>query len=990
MKFKQMLWMVVGLAGITAWSGVASPADTVGYWRFEEAGGTTVVDWGPYGLDGTLNALPFRSADVAVDPVPSVNFANTKSLDLNWQSTSSGGFLTVPVTGYELTLGNQNFTIEAWVRLDQLSDTSSHDQRQYLCMKKPLSSSDEILDYAVLVQMGNNDTLSPNYGKTSGFSGRELQLVFGGGYAASIWGVTSNLEIIDTDWHFVSVAYDTYNGVVRFGIDNIFETIPFLDNSKVVNDGQLRVGSHQNSSGADNQFLRGSIDELRISLRFLPPEHLLNAPMIDCNGNGVPDLQDLFDGTSADCNGDFIPDECGISGGTSEDCQPDGIPDECQLGTSVELAYDEGNWALAWRADEPYMAWLNRFVVEDGAGVVDAIEVVYGIMAPGTEVDAYVWSDPDGDGNPRDAQVLWTGTVTVQQTEFFTTIDVPDIEIGGSGASFYLGFIMPVTDQQFPASMNIYGDLAPHRSWGVGSNSPLDPNDLRKAAVEFGTIDELLFAGNWVIRALMTGPGNDCNANGIPDDCDIAEGFSVDSDGNGVPDECEDCNDNGVLDSDDIAGGTSEDCDGDGVPDECQLAAGDCNADGVPDVCQLEGNDCNGNGVLDGCDIAGSFSADDDGNGVPDECEDCNGNGVLDSADIAGGASADCNNDGVPDECQFGAPSTPLVYAWDDGSKESNLGFVGATLDLAWMNHFTVQPGGEWISAIEVVWGDTYPGMPAEVVLWTDPNGDGEPSDALVILTVDTMTMNVNTIIPIWNSVAIPPTYIGPAGTSFFAGVHFDDLYGSSAIALDMDDPVEGFWYAYADHGQLDLNDLSAVWLTNWPYSDCFVRAVGGDGELEHDCNLNEVLDVCDIDSGGSADDNGNGIPDECEGASGTVGAALTCVPSSGTVPFNTMMTVTLQNLYGGQSRRVAARINLSLANGSWFPGWRAGFTNIAAGSSFSRSWSQGIPALGSVIGENAFSLVVEDVTPAPYNQPPYPPAGDTATAQCSVEAFAP
>ncbi len=48
------------------------------------------------------------------------------------------------------------------------------------------------------------------------------------------------------------------------------------------------------------------------------------------------------------------------------------------------------------------------------------------------------------------------------------------------------------------------------------------------------------------------------------------------------------------------------------------------------------------------------------------------------------------------------------------------------------------------------------------------------------------------------------------------------------------------------------------------------------------------------------------------------------------------------------------------------------------------------IPALGSVIGVNLFELVGEDVTPAPFNQPPYPPAGDTATASCMVTGVAP
>ena len=30
----------------------------------------------------------------------------------------------------------------------------------------------------------------------------------------------------------------------------------------------------------------------------------------DCNGNGVPDLDDINSGTSSDCNGNLIPDSC--------------------------------------------------------------------------------------------------------------------------------------------------------------------------------------------------------------------------------------------------------------------------------------------------------------------------------------------------------------------------------------------------------------------------------------------------------------------------------------------------------------------------------------------------------------------------------------------------------------------------------------------------------------------------------------------------------
>jgi hypothetical protein len=62
----------------------------------------------------------------------------------------------------------------------------------------------------------------------------------------------------------------------------------------------------------------------------------------------------------------------------------------------------------------------------------------------------------------------------------------------------------------------------------------------------------------------------------------------------------------------------------------------------------------------------------------------------------------------------------------------------------------------------------------------------------------------------------------------------------------------------------------------------------------------------------------------------------------------------------------------------------------VAAGDSYASSWNQTIPALTAVLGSNLFQLVAEDVTPAPYNQPPYPPAGDTDTSSCTVIGIAP
>lgn len=129
----------------------------------------------------------------------------------------------------------------------------------------------------------------------------------------------------------------------------------------------------------------------------------------------------------------------------------------------------------------------------------------------------------------------------------------------------------------------------------------------------------------------------------------------------------------------------------------------------------------------------------------------------------------------------------------------------------------------------------------------------------------------------------------------------------------------------------------------------------------------------------------------ECEsGAVETVSASLNCVPSSGTLPFGTSMTVGLANLYSGFTRTFAAKLDVTVAAGQHYSNWRTGFTNVAGGDSFSTNWMQGLPALGTLVGNNSFTLQAEDVTAAPYNQPPYPAAGDTDSASCTVIGFSP
>ncbi len=111
------------------------------------------------------------------------------------------------------------------------------------------------------------------------------------------------------------------------------------------------------------------------------------------------------------------------------------------------------------------------------------------------------------------------------------------------------------------------------------------------------------------IAAIFSGINGDCNANGIPDDCDLADNPGSDCSANGILDECE------------TATGAMADCNGNLVPDGCELAANDCDLNDVIDECEIAadpGVDCNLNGTLDACEVfvVGDFNGDGSIDGV--------------------------------------------------------------------------------------------------------------------------------------------------------------------------------------------------------------------------------------------------------------------------------------------------------------------------------------------------------------------------------------
>ncbi|MFQ5410701.1 MAG: hypothetical protein ACE5EC_00320 [Phycisphaerae bacterium] len=326
---------------------------------------------------------------------------------------------------------------------------------------------------------------------------------------------------------------------------------------------------------------------------------------------------------------------------------------------------------------------------------------------------------------------------------------------------------------------------------------------------------------------------NDCNANGVPDECELA---GNDCNNNGAPDDCElvnnDCNGNGVLDMCELFG---NDCDLNGILDVCELAEHDCNGNGIVDACELLGNDCNGNMMPDECDLAGN---DCDGNGLPDECDavgnDCNGNAVPDACerDCDGDGTIDacenaldCNANGVPDECDVvGLPGgLSLLF-----SGPVNAAFGASPMSVS---HSILPPGLGPVVDVDVSVNIIHPFL-ADLTISIEHGG---------------------TTVLLWDGAC-------PGSGDLFAT--FDDEGGPVLCGS----PISGAIMPFSTGGGLLSAFDGADPFGRWTMTVVDTFPASDDGVLIDWTLALRTQAVAPA----SADDNGNGIPDECECATCT------------------------------------------------------------------------------------------------------------------------
>ncbi len=151
---------------------------------------------------------------------------------------------------------------------------------------------------------------------------------------------------------------------------------------------------------------------------------------------------------------------------------------------------------------------------------------------------------------------------------------------------------------------------------------------------------------------------------------------------------------------------------------------------------------------------------------------------------------------------------TPLfTYMIDDGTAEDSIGLTAGGTFVS-CNSFPVTGGNNVITSISIAWGTplfpdpTLNGLPYTAVLWSDPNGDGSPTDAVVLAQVPGVIASAGT--DTFITTPIPPTMVTTA--NFFVGFLITHTAGQFPAAFDESAPIPNrSWIDLTSN----INDLS-------------------------------------------------------------------------------------------------------------------------------------------------------------------------------------
>ncbi|MEL7472249.1 MAG: GC-type dockerin domain-anchored protein [Planctomycetota bacterium] len=512
-----------------------------------------------------------------------------------------------------------------------------------------------------------------------------------------------------------------------------------------------------------------------------------------------------------------MPDFAEIATGLAEDCNANGIPDRCEMGYR-EIVLDGGEQSPI-DAQNSYTMELGRLTEALGP-------VTISVLAVG-----------DFDGQGESASLLLNGLVI---DELFDGPSHPNCS--------------DPTEDSVTLSAGAFNMLL--RSGGL-STLTVEPNAFVGVCGNSSMAVRVEYVSSLAPIIL---PDSDCNANRVPDECDIASGTSLDRDRDGVPDECQ---------IGELFWYRSETFESIGSP----FASPRVTLDNVPRAVGdvrfqvLAAGDLSESNQFIRLILAGRFAGSFFNSGGPG-CErpeaseaiisaeafnhmvdpdgqlvivlepiaadgracaadhltfemeylaastrhDCNGNGIPDNADLESGVLADCDGDGVPDACA-NAERVVATSPW-------LMPFRGEV-----PQEFTLGDAPAAVGDVSVIVRSVNVQLPPSAPIYTRLNGIRIPNALISTRYNHDLQANEDRIVL-------------PASA-------FNTLVGPAGVATIQLDPAFGVQTIFEPRVQIEL--------------DYFGYAP------DVDCNGNGVDDACEIARGLATDCDGNGVPDECE-----------------------------------------------------------------------------------------------------------------------------
>jgi hypothetical protein len=441
-------------------------------------------------------------------------------------------------------------------------------------------------------------------------------------------GVRGNNVNVTANANYVFTGADCNSD----GLFNFFDATPgeVLFGHDDWNNLWLRPSGHANfAAGVHGNNTPGTSE---ISLDIV--EQL--AAIGDCNANGVWDETDILGGLESDLNLNRIPDSC------EEFCGP--FVENFELYTPDSDLFGQGGWS-GWEDDPAFSAPVTGEQAHSGSQSVkvqDNTDLVF----EGCLDDTGAWSYSGWQYIHSDFE---SGSSDSTAGTYFLLLNTYE-----SGGPYHWSVQM-----QFDSNDGLCKVLH-----GDGTNSVSVPYetdrwvkiqtiiDLEEDWTRIYYDDELVTEYVWTGGVLGDGGGAldiaavDLYANGSskvyyddlrldfgcgPYDGDPdSDGLDTDSEFRIGTNSCEpDTDFDGHLDG------------ADNCPTESNSSQTDADSDGYGDACDTcdgfdDALDCNGNALPDGCDILEGVSEDQDGSGIPDECETPTCGAVSDCCDMNG------------------------------------------------------------------------------------------------------------------------------------------------------------------------------------------------------------------------------------------------------------------------------------------------------------------------------------------------------------------